>query len=151
MMAIPCDVADAQAVENAAGKILREFGNVQVLVNSAGTNIPKRELRVLGVADYRSLIDVNLNGTFYWVHALLPSMRAEKNGTIVNIVSDAGLIANAKAGAAYVASKFGVTDSRSRSTPRSAAMASARRPSARGTSTRRSWRSVRPRHRPRPG
>ena len=50
-----------------------------------------------------------LNGTFHAVHAVLPVMRRQGEGTIVNVVSDAGLIANAKAGAAYAASKFGVT------------------------------------------
>ena len=41
--------------------------------------------------------------------AFLPSMRRQKSGTIVNIVSDAGKLANAKAGPAYVVSKFGLT------------------------------------------
>ena len=81
----------------------------RALVNSAGTNIPRRGLEVLSVADFHMLVDVNLNGTFHFVHAVLPVMRKQGQGTIVNVVSDAGLIANAKAGAAYVASKFGVT------------------------------------------
>jgi NAD(P)-dependent dehydrogenase (short-subunit alcohol dehydrogenase family) len=78
-------------------------------VNSAGTNIPRRGIEVLSLEDFRALIDVNLYGTFHFVHAVLPVMRKQGAGTIVNVVSDAGLVANAKAGAAYVASKFGVT------------------------------------------
>jgi NADP-dependent 3-hydroxy acid dehydrogenase YdfG len=58
------------------------------------------------VDDYRSVIDTNLNGAFYCMRCLLPAMRKKGGGTIVLIVSDAGIIANAKAGAAYVASKF---------------------------------------------
>lgn len=106
--AFPCDVADAAAVGRVVNEALRRFGRVEVLVNSAGTNIPRRGLDVLSVEDFHTLIDVNLSGTFHCVRAVLPAMRRQGGGTVVNIVSDAGLIANAKAGAAYVASKFGV-------------------------------------------
>jgi NAD(P)-dependent dehydrogenase (short-subunit alcohol dehydrogenase family) len=109
MLVAPCDVADARAVEAMAAEVLRKFGGVSALINSAGTNTPQRGLGVLGVEKFRQVVEVNLNGTFYCVHAFLPDMRRRGRGTIVNIVSDAGLIANAKAGAAYVAGKFGVT------------------------------------------
>jgi NADP-dependent 3-hydroxy acid dehydrogenase YdfG len=109
MHAFACDVADAGAAAAAVADVVRRFGGVHALVNSAGTNIPRRGIDVLSVDDFHALIDVNLNGTFHCVHAVLPHMRRQAEGTIVNIISDAGLIANAKAGAAYVASKFGVT------------------------------------------
>ena len=109
MHAYACDVADAAGVEGVVADLLRKFGGVHALVNSAGTNIPRRALDVLSVEDFRALVDVNLHGTFHCVHAVLPHMRRQGEGTIVNVVSDAGLIANAKAGAGYVAAKFGVT------------------------------------------
>ena len=105
----PCDVADASAVASVVTEVAKRFGGVYALVNSAGTNIPCRGFDVLSVHDFHALVDVNLNGTFHAVHAVLPVMRRQGEGTIVNVVSDAGLIANAKAGPAYVASKFGVT------------------------------------------
>jgi NAD(P)-dependent dehydrogenase (short-subunit alcohol dehydrogenase family) len=106
----PCDIADPQAVETMVRQATERLGgSVRVLVNSAGTNTPRRSLELLSVADYQALIDANLNGTFYCVRAVLPILRRQGGGTIVNIVSDAGLAANAKAGPAYVASKFGVT------------------------------------------
>ena len=105
----PFDVADSGTAPAVVQAMVQKFGGVGALVNSAGTNIPRRGLDVLSIADFRSLVDVNLNGTFHFVHAVLPVMRKRGQGTIVNVVSDAGLIANAKAGAAYVASKFGVT------------------------------------------
>jgi NAD(P)-dependent dehydrogenase (short-subunit alcohol dehydrogenase family) len=105
----PLDVGDAAAVEAAARQILKEFGSVQVLVNAAGTNTPERSLAVLSLTDYHALINTNLNGAYYCVQAFLPSMRRQKSGTIVNIVSEAGKQANAKAGPAYVMSKFGLT------------------------------------------
>jgi NADP-dependent 3-hydroxy acid dehydrogenase YdfG len=54
------------------------------------------------------MIDTNLNGAYYVTQAFLPAMRAQKSGTIVHIVSDAGKQASPKAGPAYVMSKFGL-------------------------------------------
>lgn len=105
----PCDISDAKAVEALVQDVAEELGSVSALVNSAGTNIPQRGLGVLSVESFKELIEVNLVGTFICVQAFLPIMRKQGGGTIVNIVSDAGLLANAKAGAAYVAGKFGVT------------------------------------------
>jgi NADP-dependent 3-hydroxy acid dehydrogenase YdfG len=105
----PFDVADPKAAPAVVEALVEKFGGVHALINSAGTNLPRRGLDVLSVEDFHKLIDVNLSGTFHFVHAVLPVMRKQGEGTIVNVVSDAGLIANAKAGAAYVASKFGVT------------------------------------------
>jgi len=104
----PCDVRDMEAVNRTARRILSELGDVDVLVNAAGTNVPQRALDVLSIDDYRSMIDTNLNGAYYCVQAFLPQMRARGTGTIVNIVSDAGKTASPKAGPAYVMSKFGL-------------------------------------------
>lgn len=104
---VPCDIADPAAVMKMAADVLAHFGGgVDALVHAAGTNIPKRSWDVLTIDDYRQVIDTNLNGAFYCVRAMLPAMRKRGGGTIVLVVSDAGIIANAKAGAAYVASKF---------------------------------------------
>jgi NAD(P)-dependent dehydrogenase (short-subunit alcohol dehydrogenase family) len=105
---IACDIADPKQVDAMIARVSRELGPVSLLVNSAGTNIPNRSLETLSVEDFRKLVDVNLTGAFLCVHAVLPIMRQHARGTIVNIVSDAGVVANAKAGAAYVASKFGL-------------------------------------------
>lgn len=107
----PCagDVADPGSAAPIVAELVSRFGGVHALINSAGTNLPRRGLDVLSVEDFHALVDVNLHGTFHFVHAVLPVMRRQREGTIINVVSDAGLVANAKAGAAYVASKFGVT------------------------------------------
>ena len=60
-----------------------------VLVNAAGTNIPRRSLAELSLADYHAVIDANLHGSYYCAQAFLPQMRARRTGTIVNIVSEA--------------------------------------------------------------
>lgn len=104
----PCDIGDVKAVGAMARKVLAKFKEVEVLINAAGTNAPKRSLEVLSLADYHAMMDTNLNGAYYCVQAVLPAMRRRQSGTIVNIVSDAGKQANPKAGPAYAMSKFGL-------------------------------------------
>jgi NADP-dependent 3-hydroxy acid dehydrogenase YdfG len=104
----PCDVGDALAVTQMAAGVLARFGRVDVLVNAAGTNIPKRSWRELAHEDYHALLAANLHGAYYCVEAFLPGMRERGAGTVVNINSEAGKAASPKAGAAYVASKFGL-------------------------------------------
>jgi len=102
----PADIGVLEDVQRVAKSVLEKFGSVQALVNSAGTNIPKRKLDVLSVEDYEAVMAANLNGSFYCAQAFLPSMREQKEGSIINIVSDAGKQANPKAGTAYICSKF---------------------------------------------
>src|SRR4051812_4324481 len=104
----PCDIANEQAVAETGREILKHLGQIEVLVNAAGTNAPRRSLEVLSSADYHMMINTNLNGAYYCVQAFLPGMRQRKSGTIVNIVSDAAKQASAKAGPAYAMSKFGM-------------------------------------------
>jgi NAD(P)-dependent dehydrogenase (short-subunit alcohol dehydrogenase family) len=104
----PCDIGDSDAVVSLGRLVMTEFKEVELLVNSAGTNAPRRALEVLSIEDYHAMINANLNGAYYCVQAFLPQMRARRSGTIVNIVSDAGKQASPKAGPAYVMSKFGL-------------------------------------------
>jgi NAD(P)-dependent dehydrogenase (short-subunit alcohol dehydrogenase family) len=109
LVAIPCDISGEKQVAQMADRLRKELGDPSVLINSAGTNIAKRSLAEVSTEDYRKLIDINLNGLFYCIAAFLPAMRAAGDGTIVNVISDAGLSANRVSGAAYIASKFGLT------------------------------------------
>ena len=57
--------------------------------------------------DWRTVIDVNLNGTYHLVHAVLPQMRAQQDGLIINVTSIAGKrTISTLAGSSYCASKF---------------------------------------------
>jgi NAD(P)-dependent dehydrogenase (short-subunit alcohol dehydrogenase family) len=103
-----CDIGNASAVAETGKQILAQHGEVHLLVNAAGTNAPRRALEVLSLEDYHAMIATNLNGAYYCVRAFLPQMRARSSGLIVNIVSDAAKQASAKAGPAYVMSKFGL-------------------------------------------
>lgn len=107
-LVIPCDISQPEAVQKMAETVREKFGRVDILVNSAGTNIRNRSLKELSIEDYQQVVDINLNGTFYVVSAFLPMMREQGGGTIINISSIAGLQASMVSGAAYVASKFGM-------------------------------------------
>jgi len=104
----PCDIADRSAVSAMGEKVRAQFGPVSALINAAGTNTPARSLDVLTYENYQTVMDANLNGAFYCVQEFLPGMRAQKSGTIINVISDAGKIASPKAGPSYVMSKFGL-------------------------------------------
>lgn len=109
LIALPCDLGNADGVEAFAREVLRRFGRVDVLVNAAGTNIPRRSLAELTRADYRAVMDANVHGVLYLVQAFLATLRQQGGGTIVNVSSEAGKQASVKSGAAYVVSKFGLT------------------------------------------
>lgn len=104
-----CDISDASVIEILGKAVLNKFGQVDALINAAGTNAPQRSLEMLSLKDYKMMIDTNMNGAYYCVQAFLPHMRMRKTGSIVNIVSDAAKQASAKAGPAYVMSKCGMS------------------------------------------
>jgi len=109
LAALPCDLGQPAAIEATAREVLRRFERIDLLVNAAGNNIPRRALGELSRADYTAVMDANVNGVLYLVQAVLPAMRKQEAGTIVNVGSEAGKQASAKSGAAYVVSKFGLT------------------------------------------
>lgn len=103
-----CDVGNPAEVAATGKSILEQLGPVEVLVNAAGTNIPRRSLAELSAADYERVIATNLHGPYYVAQAFLPQMRQRRTGTIINIVSDAAKQASPKAGPSYSMSKAGL-------------------------------------------
>ena len=106
--AILLDVADKHAVKAVADQIMAQHGHIDILVNSAGTNATQRNFDVLTADAWDDVVAINLSGLFYCVHAVLPTMRAHKNGLIVNVSSWAGLYASKLTGPAYNATKRAV-------------------------------------------
>ena len=104
----PLDVADADAVEAVAAGIAAREGRLDVLVNSAGLNVRRRNWKHLARADWDQVIRIDLDGAFYCCRAVLPMMRAQGDGLIVNISSWAGRHVSAVTGPAYSAAKFGM-------------------------------------------
>lgn len=104
----PLDVADAEAVDAVAARILGRHGRIDILINSAGLNNPDRFWKSQTVAGWRDVVGINLDGTFYTVRAVLPAMRAQRDGLVINISSWAGVHHPKLTGAAYNASKHAV-------------------------------------------
>lgn len=106
--AVAADVADPDAVERLVSDVTARWGRVDVLVNSAGVNVPRRDLASVSVADWDAVLRINLTGTFLVTHAVLPLMREQGSGTVVNVSSIAGYRPMALTGPAYNAAKAGV-------------------------------------------
>ena len=105
---IPLDVADKGAVRAAAEAILAKHGRIDILVNSAGTNATRRNWDDVTAEAWDDVVAINLSGLFYCCHAVVPAMRAQKDGLIVNVSSWAGLYPSKLVGPAYNATKRAV-------------------------------------------
>lgn len=104
------DVSEAEAVAAAASRILaRHAGRIDVLLNSAGTNTPKRFWRDQSAEGWRQVLATNLDSIFYTTHAVLPAMRARGSGLVINVSSWAGVHHPKLTGPAYNGSKHAVT------------------------------------------
>jgi len=101
------DMADAEAVEQAAARTHAAFGRIDILVCSAGITGPNAPVADYPVADWRRVFDVNVHGVFYCNRAVVPFMKQAQYGRIINIASVAGKEGNPNA-AAYSASKAAV-------------------------------------------
>ena len=101
------DVADANAVADAAASSLGALGKLDILVASAGITGATVPVHEFPVESWLKVMDVNLNGLFYCCRALVPHMLANGYGRIVNVASVAGKEGNPNA-SAYSASKAGV-------------------------------------------
>ena len=80
------DVTDKASCEAAAAAVLKAFGRIDTLVNNAGITQPVKTLEITG-ADYDRILDVSLRGTLYMSQAVLPTMQAQKSGSIICISS----------------------------------------------------------------
>jgi NADP-dependent 3-hydroxy acid dehydrogenase YdfG len=103
--AIACDVADKAAVARAGADIIARHGRVDILVNSAGLNLSTRLWKQLTPDTFDHIVGINLNGALYCIHAVLPTMRANKDGLVINVSSWAGRFEEYLTGPAYNASK----------------------------------------------
>jgi NAD(P)-dependent dehydrogenase (short-subunit alcohol dehydrogenase family) len=100
------DVTDESSIKNAINSITSEAGRIDVLVNNAGYGLGGA-FEDLAIDEIRAQFETNLFGLIRTTQAVLPIMRRQKSGTIVNISSGAGRLGY-PGGSAYVSSKFAV-------------------------------------------
>ena len=106
--AIALDVSDQKEVSKAMQQIHKRLGRVDILVNSAGINLPRRNFRNVSVEGWDQIVAINLSGMFYACHAVLPGMRERKEGLIINVSSWFGRYTNLLGGPGYNATKHAV-------------------------------------------
>lgn len=106
--AMPLDVADAAAVTRVAAAIEAAHGRIDILVNSAGINFPKRYWGETDAETFAQVVAVNLNGAAYCTLAAAKGMRARREGTVINVASFAGWHFEYLTGPAYTSSKAGM-------------------------------------------
>lgn len=105
-LSLRCDVSDLGSVEAAVAAILDRWGRIDVAVNCAGYDVVK-SVAELSVEEWDRIIGVNLKGPFLVARAVLPTMRQQRSGHIVNVASTAAVRAWGNA-SAYHASKWGL-------------------------------------------
>jgi 3-oxoacyl-[acyl-carrier protein] reductase len=101
------DIADYASVEAGVAGTLRALGKLEILINNAAIVGPNTTLAEYPLDQWRSVIDIDVNGTFYCCRAVAPIMMAQKYGRIVNVASIAGKEGNPNA-AAYSSAKAAV-------------------------------------------
>lgn len=102
----PCDLQDSSQVERTFKDIFDWAGQVDVLVNNAGVGV-FAPLVEISDSQWDSVLDTNLRGVFYCARAVIPRMKKQQSGYIINISSLAGKNAF-PGGTAYCASKWGL-------------------------------------------
>jgi NADP-dependent 3-hydroxy acid dehydrogenase YdfG len=106
--AMALDVGDKAQVAKVAAEIQKRHGRIDILVNSAGINLPQRNFKNVSAEGWDQIVAINLSGMFYCVHAVLPGMRERKDGLIINVSSWAGRYASTLTGPGYNATKHAV-------------------------------------------
>ncbi len=101
------DVREEAGWADAVARIQSELGGLDILVNNAGVGLGPAALQDRDLADHRQLLDVNLEGVYLGMRAVVEPMTARGGGSIVNISSIDGIVGVAGL-TSYVASKFAV-------------------------------------------
>lgn len=103
------DVADRGSVDSFFQSVRRDLGEVDILIHAAGVNIKNRSMQSMEPDQWDEVMAINATGAYNCLRAVLPGMKAKKNGLVILISSVAGKRALALGGIAYSASKFAMT------------------------------------------
>ncbi len=107
-----CDALDQGQVDAVVAGVVKDFGRIDILVNAVGGSTiiarPSANVEEHSLDDWQRVINFNLNGTFLFTHAVVPVMKQQKSGKIVNLASIAGRGRSVASGSAYAAAKGGI-------------------------------------------
>jgi 3-oxoacyl-[acyl-carrier protein] reductase len=90
-VAIHGNVADGRSVSDAVEQAVERFGRLDVVVNNAGVSHRNRPMLEVDEAEFDRVFAVNVKGIFHMAHAVVPRMRAQGGGVIINVGSTAGI------------------------------------------------------------
>lgn len=107
-LALTCDVTDADQIDHAVREGVARFGRIDVLINNAGQGL-YAAVEEIDIPRFRALLDLNLVAPLMMMQAVIPVMRRQGAGHIVNISSGATL-ATYPGSAAYTSSKAGLNE-----------------------------------------
>jgi NAD(P)-dependent dehydrogenase (short-subunit alcohol dehydrogenase family) len=107
--AITADVTRAAEVRDLVGRVVEQFGALDVAVNNAGVFRGGKPVADLSEADWRTLLDINVTGVLLSMQAEIDQMRAQGGGAIVNVSSNLGAHRRQPGVAGYAASKAAVS------------------------------------------
>ena len=85
-LGVVADITDKAQCEEAVRTIVARYGRIDILLNNAGITQPRKTLDIAD-ADYDAVLDVSLRGTLHMSQAVIPTMRAQKSGSIICISS----------------------------------------------------------------
>ncbi|MBC8164004.1 MAG: SDR family oxidoreductase [Roseiflexaceae bacterium] len=104
-LAFPTDVTDPTQVERLIDGVSNLLGRIDILINSAGLMLKVAPLEQFSNSEFRAVIETNLYGSFYTARAVIPHMKRQRSGQIINIGSRVGKIGVANI-APFCAAKF---------------------------------------------
>jgi NADP-dependent 3-hydroxy acid dehydrogenase YdfG len=105
-LAVKTDVTDPDQVQRLVDEAVQAYGRVDVIINNAGL-MPHSPLERLKIDDWNRMIDVNIKGVLYGIAAVIPYMKEQKSGHIINVSSVAGHKVR-PGGVVYAATKHAV-------------------------------------------
>jgi NADP-dependent 3-hydroxy acid dehydrogenase YdfG len=109
MLSHVVDVGDDDSVKDFFAFVESKVGAVDIMINSAGVNIQKRTMAAMDPAEWSRVLNINATGAYRCMAAVLPGMRARRDGLVINVSSVAGKRAIELGGVVYCASKFAMT------------------------------------------
>ena len=102
------DVTSKESVKAAFARVYQEFGHLDILVNNAGICNLSQPFEDIDEDKWDQVMDVNLKGILYCVKAVIPVLKKQNSGSIINVASLAGEVGGIATSADYVASKAAV-------------------------------------------